>query len=186
RPRRPPAAGQGRHGRRATHHADRRRRAEVSRPRGRLPACAGSRPGRSPRARLHRGPLPGSTRSGRAVVILGRAMVVGVALGALATVAGAQAGFRITHTVERGSGTQTRITGMGFNESSVDAVDVYVTAEAVDGSGKTVARGITFVSPSIAAGRGVAFTASVPAAPGATSYRVRVSSFRSGLAPQSP
>ena len=114
------------------------------------------------------------------------AAVVAVALWALAVVASAQDGFRITHTVDRGSATQTRITGMVFNESRVDAVDVYVTAEAVDGNGKTVARGITFVSPSIAAGRGVAFTASVPAVPGATSYRVRVSSFRSGLAQQSP
>ena len=115
-----------------------------------------------------------------------RAAVVGLALWAVATVAAAEDSFRITHTVERGSATQTRITGMVVNESRVDAVDVYVTAEAVDGNGKTVARGITFVSPSIPSGRGAAFTASVPTVAGATSYRVRVSSFRSGLGQQSP
>ena len=113
-----------------------------------------------------------------------RSAVVGFALATLATVASAEESFRITHTVDRGSATQTRITGIVVNESRVDAVDV--TAEAVDGNGKTVARGITFVSPSIAAGRGAAFTASVPTVPGATSYRVRVSSFRSGLGQQSP
>jgi len=119
-------------------------------------------------------------------VIRPRAMVVGVALALLAAAASAQEGFRVTHTVDRGSPSQTRINGTVFNESRFDATDVYVTAEALDGNGKAVARGIAFVSPNIVSGRSASFSASVPTMPGATGYRVRVSSYRFGLGLQSP
>jgi hypothetical protein len=119
-------------------------------------------------------------------VIRPRAVMVGAALALLGSVASAQQGFHVTHTVDRSNPTQTRINGTVVNEGRNEVVDVYVTAEALDGGGKTVARGITFVSPSIAPGRGVPFTASVPAMPGATSYRVRVTSFRFGQGLQSP
>jgi len=109
---------------------------------------------------------------------------VGVALLMLAAVASAQDGFRVTHTADRSNPGQTRINGTVFNR--LDAVDVYVTAEALDASGKTVARGITFVSPAIASGRSASFSATVPTMPGATSYRARVSSFRFGAGLQSP
>ncbi len=115
-----------------------------------------------------------------------RAAVVGVALALLAALASAQDGFRITHTVDRGNPAQTRINGTVFNAGHNEVVDVYVTAEAVDGGGKIVARGITFVSPAIAPGRSASFSASVPTMPGATSYRVRVSSFRFAQGLQSP
>ncbi len=113
-----------------------------------------------------------------------RAVVVSIALVLLAALARAQDGFRITHTVDRGDPARTRINGTVFNDGRNDVVDVYVSAEALDGSGKIVARGITFVSPSIASGRSASFSASVPTMPGATSYHVRVSSFR--FAQQSP
>ena len=115
-----------------------------------------------------------------------RPIAAGVALALLAAVASAQDGFRVTHTVDRGNPGQTRINGVVFNENRFDAVDVYVTAEALDGSGKTVARGISFVSPSIGPGRSASFSASVPVTPGATTYRVRVSSYRFGFGQQSP
>lgn len=107
-----------------------------------------------------------------------RVAVVGVALALLAARASAQEGFRVTHTVDRGNPARTHINGTVFNDSRNDVAEVYVTAEALDGGGKVVARGIAFVSPSIAPGRSASFSASVPAMPGATSYRVRVSSFR--------
>ncbi len=111
---------------------------------------------------------------------------VGVALLMLAAVASAQDGFRVTHTADRSNPGQTRINGTVFNDNRLDAVDVYVTAEALDASGKTVARGITFVSPAIASGRSASFSATVPTMPGATSFRARVSSFRFGAGLQSP
>ena len=113
-------------------------------------------------------------------------LVVGVALIVLAAVASAQDGFRVMHTVDRGNPGQTRISGTVFNDNRLDAVDVYVTAEALDASGKAVARGITFVSPAIASGRSASFSATVPTMPGATSFRARVSSFRFGAGLQSP
>jgi len=94
--------------------------------------------------------------------------------------ASAQDPFRVTHSVDKSNSAQTRITGTVSNEGRLDAVDVYVTAEAIDGSGKTVARGISFVSPGIAPGRSASFTVSVPVVPNATGYRVRVSGFRFG------
>jgi hypothetical protein len=119
-------------------------------------------------------------------VIRRRAAVVGVALALLAALASAQDGFRITHTVDRGDPAHTRINGTVFNDGRNDVADVYVTAEARDGGGKIVARGIAFVSPSIASGRSASFSATVPTMPGATSYHVRVSSFRFAQGPQSP
>jgi hypothetical protein len=113
------------------------------------------------------------------------ALAVGLAL-VLAAVASAQDGFRVTHTVDRGNPGQTRINGTVFNDNRLDAVDVYVTAEAVDASGKAIARGIAFVSPSIRAGSSAPFSATVPTMAGTTAYRARVSSFRFGPSLQSP
>ena len=117
---------------------------------------------------------------------VGVALVVSLVLIALAAVASAQDGFRVTHTVERSNPGQTRINGTVFNDNRLDAVDVYVTAEAVDASGKAIARGIAFVSPSIKSGGSAAFSATVPTIAGTTAYRARVSSFRFGPSLQSP
>jgi hypothetical protein len=97
----------------------------------------------------------------------------------------AQEPFHVTYSVDRGSGSGTaRINGRVLNESTQDAFDVYVTAEAVDAAGKVLGRGLVFVSASIPP-RGIAqFSISVPAAQSASSFRVRVSSFRQGIGQQ--
>jgi hypothetical protein len=95
----------------------------------------------------------------------------------------AQGSFRITHTVER-SPTHLTVTGQVFNDARSDALDVYVTAEAVDAAGKVVASGVSYVG-SVAAGSSTPFVIKVPAARGGTNLRVLVSSFRFGFAVQS-
>jgi len=115
-------------------------------------------------------------------------MMLAVALAVLHADAGAQDIFRLTWDVERNPG-RTRVTGQVVNQGRVDVVDVYVTAEALDANGKVVARGISFVSPSIPQGATAKFEAAVPAPPTATSFRVRVSNYRLGLGaavPQAP
>ena len=81
-----------------------------------------------------------------------------------------------------------RLSGCGrgrvLNEGSQDALDVYVTAEALDAAGKVLGRGLVFVSGSIPP-RGMApFAISIPAAQNAASFRVRVSSYRQGFGQQ--
>lgn len=99
---------------------------------------------------------------------------------------GAQGPFRIKYDVDRSDARRTRITGQVFNGGHVDALDVYVTAEALDARGKVVARGIAFVSPAIPQGVGSAFEAIVPAPATATKFRVRVSGYRLGAGEQAP
>jgi hypothetical protein len=92
--------------------------------------------------------------------------------------------FHISYTVERGGTGPARVRGRVQNESSMDVLDVYVTAEALDGAGKVLGRGIVFVSGSIPPRGVVPFVISIPAAQTATSFRVRVSSFRHGFGQQ--
>jgi hypothetical protein len=99
----------------------------------------------------------------------------------LATSGTAQEPFRVTYTVDRAQTARTRLTGVVFNDARVEALDVYVTAEALDGAGKIVARGIAFVSPNIREGSSAPFEAVVPAPPTANHFRVRVTGFRLGL-----
>jgi hypothetical protein len=113
-----------------------------------------------------------------------RVVLACVLLVVAAATARAQANFRITHTVDRSHPDQIRISGWVYNEAPVDALDVSVTAEALDAKGKVVARGISFVTWSIPVRNGARFTLNVPAAPGITSFRVYVSSFRLGFGPQ--
>src|SRR2546422_1986993 len=49
--------------------------------------------------------------------------------------------FRSTYQVERTDSNRVYLVGRVYNDASVDAVDVYVTAEALDASGKVLARG---------------------------------------------
>lgn len=91
----------------------------------------------------------------------------------------------VRYSVDKGSGTSMRVTGTVTNEGRVDVLDVYVTAEALDASGKVLGRGVSFVSQSILQRASATFTISVPAAQAAASFRVRVSSFRPGLGVQS-
>jgi hypothetical protein len=69
--------------------------------------------------------------------------------------------FQVTYTLERGGSGPVRVAGRVVNEGSLDVFDVYVTAEALDGGGRVLGRGIVSV--------------------GAASFRVRVSSFRQGV-----
>ena len=110
------------------------------------------------------------------------AALAGLAV-ALAVVpeAPAQANFTVSYEVARSTPTQVELVGRVYNGASVDVVDVYVTAEAVGGSGKVLARGIAFVAPSIQARSAAEFSARVPAVAGTASFRVNVSNFRFGL-----
>jgi hypothetical protein len=105
-------------------------------------------------------------------------MVVGMTL--VPTVGHAQDPFQIRYTVDRGGAGPVRVQGTVVNDARLDVYDVYVTAEALDASGKIVGRGIAFVSGSIPQQMSAPFAISIPAAQGAASFRVRVSSFRYG------
>jgi hypothetical protein len=116
-----------------------------------------------------------------------RLLSAGLALALLATgAARAQENFRITYQVDRSNPAHARVTGWVFNDAPLDVLDVYVTAEALDSGGKVVARGIAFVASQIGNRGGAPFSATVPAMPGTSRFRVRVTSFRFGLGPQSP
>jgi hypothetical protein len=92
--------------------------------------------------------------------------------------------FRITHTIDRGTQAQVTVTGRVFNDARADAIDVYVTAEALDGAGKIVASGVSYVG-TVPAGSSTAFVIKVPSARTAANFRVIVTSFRFGFAIQS-
>ena len=61
-----------------------------------------------------------------------------------------------------------------------------MTAEALDAKGKVLAKGIAYVDARIARGDGRTFSMSVPTVAGTSDFRVVVSSFRLGMAPQGP
>ena len=92
--------------------------------------------------------------------------------------------FRITHTVDKGAQAQVTITGRVFNDARADAVDVYVTAEALDTTGKIIASGVSYVG-TVNAGTSGSFVIKVPAARTAANFRVLVTGFRFGFAVQS-
>ena len=123
--------------------------------------------------------LSGGMRRARALAFLVLALTF---LGAPAL---AQTGFRITYEVDESRPGRARLNGRVTNERPEDVFDVSVTAEALDAKGKVVARGISYVDSRIARGDSRAFSVSVPAVPGTTSFRVVVSSFRGGMVPQS-
>jgi hypothetical protein len=94
---------------------------------------------------------------------------------------GAAQEFRVTFQADRSAPDRTKITGAVVNTGRVDVLDVHVTAEAVDGGGKVVGRGIAFVSPNISQGHSAPFEAVIPVGTAAASFRVRVTSYRLGL-----
>ena len=100
---------------------------------------------------------------------------------AVAPEAPAQGSFQVTYQVDRSSATQVELVGRVYNGALVDAVDVYVTAEALNATGKVLARGIAFVASSIPARKAADFSARVPTVAGTTGFKVGVSSFRYGL-----
>ena len=99
----------------------------------------------------------------------------------LAAPAVAQPGFRITYDVDDSRPGRARLNGRLTNERPDDVFEVSVTAEALDAKGKVIARGISYVDARVARGETRPFSVTVPAVPGTTSYRVVVSSFRTGL-----
>ena len=98
----------------------------------------------------------------------------------------AQQGFRISYEVDDSRPGRARLNGRLTNERGDDVFDVSVTAEALDAKGKVLARGISFVDARIARGDSRMFSVTVPSVPGATTFRVMVSSFRPGLSTQTP
>ena len=113
-------------------------------------------------------------------------MVVAVVGILVAGDAAAQDGFRITYDVDRTRPERARVTGRIVNERADDVFEVNITAEALDGKGKVLARGITFVDSRISRGDARSFSLSVPTVPGTTNFRVGVSSFRAGFSSQGP
>jgi hypothetical protein len=98
----------------------------------------------------------------------------------------AQTGFKVTWEVDQSRPDRARLTGRVVNERAEDVFEVSVTAEALDTRGKVLARGITYVDARIGRGDARPFSMSVPTVAGTTSFRVVVSSYRSGLSPQGP
>jgi len=92
--------------------------------------------------------------------------------------------FQIRYNIDRSGSGPVRVQGTVYNEARLDVLDVYVTAEALDAGGKVVGRGIAFVSGSIPQRASAPFVVNIPAAQTATTFRVRVSSFRYGAGMQ--
>ena len=92
--------------------------------------------------------------------------------------------FRLIHTIDKGTQPQVTVTGRVFNEARSDAIDVYVTAEALDPAGKIMASGVSYVG-TVPAGNSTAFIIKVPAARNAASFRVLVTGFKFGFSIQS-
>lgn len=112
-------------------------------------------------------------------------VVLSIAVALVALPAAGQTNpFRITHTIDKGAQAQVTVTGRVFNEAPSDAIDVYVTAEALDRAGKVIASGVSYVG-GVPAGGSSAFVIKVPAARTAASFRVLVTSFRFGFTIQS-
>ena len=113
-----------------------------------------------------------------AVLLFIVASAVGVASGQ------APAPFHLNHTVDRSNQTQASVTGRVFNDARSDAIDVYVTAEALDSAGKVVASGVSYVG-AIPSGSSAAFVIKVPGGRPIATFRVLVTSFRFGFTNQS-
>ena len=112
-------------------------------------------------------------------------LVVLIAASVVSAAAQGASAFRLMHTVDRGGQGSVSVSGRVFNDARADAIDVYVTAEAVDGGGKVVASGVSYVG-AVPAGSSTAFIIKVPAAArAAANVRVLVTSFRFGFATQS-
>lgn len=97
--------------------------------------------------------------------------------GAAPVAAQTAASLRVTHTVDKTGPTTVELSGHVYNDGSVDVIEVYVNAAAVDQSGKVLAQGIPYVGTVPARGS-APFKARVPVVPGATGYRVGINSFR--------
>ena len=107
-----------------------------------------------------------------------------VTLVASSAIAQGPAPFRVIHTVDKGTQPAVNVSGRVFNDARSDAIDVYVTAEALDASGKVLASGVSYVG-AVPTGSSMAFVVKVPSARAAASFRVLVTSYKFGFANQS-
>ena len=114
------------------------------------------------------------------------ALAVALALG-VAPVAAQKIppGFRVTYNVDKTGPTNVELSGQVYNDNPMDAVDVYVNAEAVDSGGKVVAQGIPYVGI-VRSRSSASFKARVPVVPNATGFKVGINSFRFSLGRESP
>lgn len=110
-----------------------------------------------------------------------------VVLAAVAVPAAAQtpSSLRVTHTVDKPGPPTAELSGHVHNDGTVDVIDVYVNASAVDQSGKVLAQGIPFVGTVPARGS-APFKARVPVVPGVAGYRVGINSFRFAFGRDAP
>jgi hypothetical protein len=113
-------------------------------------------------------------------------LIAAAGLGLSVEPARAQNGFRVTYDVDRTRADRARVTGRVVNERTEDVFEVSVTAEALDAKGKVLSKGIAYIDSKISRGDGRAFSMSVPTVAGTTDFRVVVSNFRTGMAPQGP
>jgi len=91
-----------------------------------------------------------------------------------------QLSFRVTQKVGTATATHTVLLGEVFNDSPADAIEVYVTAEALDATGKRLAQGIAWVG-SIRARGSETYKIRVPIVRGVQTYRVFVSNAQLSL-----
>lgn len=119
--------------------------------------------------------------------LLASVVAIGLLLTTLRTSddARAQGAFRVTHNIDRTGPSHVELSGTVFNDAPTDAIDVYVTAQALDQAGRRVAQGVSWVG-AVSRSSSAGFTAKIPAVPGTASYRVAVTSFRFVTVSQSP
>ena len=116
-----------------------------------------------------------------------RILLCSIVVAAIAVSAPAQtpSNLRVVHTVDKATPPTAELSGRVYNDGTVDVIDVYVNAAAVDQSGKVLAQGIPYVG--MVPARGSApFKARVPIVPGATGYRVGINSFRFAFGRDAP
>ena len=104
----------------------------------------------------------------------------------LSATAAAQSGFTVTHKIGTTTPDQVEVVGMVVNDTRAEAVDVSVTVEALNPSGKVIARGVCFVTDRLRGGSSADFSAKVPVVAGTSKYRARVSSYRFIQSVQTP
>ena len=97
----------------------------------------------------------------------------------------AQGAFRVTYNVDRTGPSHIELSGTVFNDAPTDAIDVYVTAQALDQAGRRVAQGVSWVG-GVSHNASAGFTAKIPVVRGASTYRVAVTSFRFVTVSQAP
>ena len=91
-----------------------------------------------------------------------------------------QAHFRITYTPRPRETASVTLDGRVSNDSDNDVLDVWVTAEGLDTSGKVLTTGITYVIL-IPRHGSATFVAKLPVAEGVQSFHLAVTSYRDGV-----